>query len=65
MLKNQLKTTSINEQDVNEFNNIINEEDEEAYLKDETLQNECLRNEHNQLQTRIDTIYQVSSKFKL
>lgn len=64
MLSNQIKAkTAADEQEtaneLNELNSVIEEEDEDAYLKDECLRDECLQNEQNRLQSRIDTIYQT------
>lgn len=60
MLSNQIKAkVAANEPETTEFNSVIEEEDEDAYLKDECLQDKCLQNEQNRLQSRIDTIYQT------
>ena len=63
MLSNQIKAktaqTELDEQEIVELNSVIEEGDEEAYLKGECLKNECLQNERNRLQSRIDTIYQT------
>lgn len=64
MLNNQIKakiaSTALDErEETGEPNSVIEEGDEEAYLKGECLKDECLQNEQNCLQSRIDTIYQT------
>ena len=55
MLSNQVKTkTASGEPETTEFNSVIEEEDEDAYLKDE-----CLQDEQNRPQSCINTIYQT------